>query len=138
MNRKFIALYLALAALAGVLVWQLRVRWTDAKAKEIARRAYKHWHDSFHWLFRQHGKTPRYGERPASFDLVEQSLRGVAGSPDTVARFLEKDLEACASNYFVGQFVFGDMSLEETLRSVELFAREVAPRLNAVDAKLPA
>ena len=111
---------------------------TDGKAMDIARRAYRHWHDSFHWLFRLHGKTPRYGERPATFDLVAAQDRGVAGSPDTVAKFLAKQLEESASNYFVGQFVFGDMSLGETLRSAELYKNEVAPRLDAVDARLPA
>ncbi|MEQ1947363.1 MAG: hypothetical protein ABL995_09245 [Bryobacteraceae bacterium] len=34
MNRKFVALYALLAVLAGVLVWQLRVRWVEAKTKE--------------------------------------------------------------------------------------------------------
>ncbi len=107
---------------------------TDEKAMEIARRAYRHWHDSFHWLFRLHGKIPRLGERAKTFDLAMAEGRGVAGSPDTVAKFLAKQLGESASNYFVGQFVFGDMSLDETLRSVDLFARKVAPRL---DAELP-
>ena len=111
---------------------------TDGKALEIASRAYRYWHDSFHWLFRLHGRTPRLGERARTYDLVINEGRGIAGSPETVAKFLSKQLEDSASNYFVGQFVFGDMSLDETLRSVELFAEKVAPRLDEVDAKLPA
>ena len=111
---------------------------TDEKALEIAARAYRYWHDSFHMLFRLHGTVPRLGERAKTFDLVIEEGRGIAGSPDTVAKFLAKQLEESASNYFVGQFVFGDMSLEETLRSVELYKDKVAPRLDAVDARLPA
>jgi hypothetical protein len=41
MNRKFAVLYVVLVALAGVLIWQLRVRWVQARAKEretISRR----------------------------------------------------------------------------------------------------
>ena len=110
---------------------------TDAKALEIAERAYRHWHDSFHMLFRLHGKSPRLGERAKTFDLVIKEGRGIAGSPDTVAKFLAKQLEDSASNYFVGQFVFGDMSLDETLRSIELYKEKVAPRLDEVDTKLP-
>ena len=110
---------------------------TDEKAMEIARRAYAFWHDSFHWLFRLHGKTPRLGERAKTYDQVIAEGRGIAGSPDTVAKFLARQLEDSASNYFVGQFVFGDMSVEETIRSVELFREQVCPQLDAVDAKLP-
>jgi hypothetical protein len=33
------------------------------------------------------------------------------------------------ADYFVGQFVFGDMTLAEATRSIELFAREVMPAL---------
>jgi hypothetical protein len=41
-------------------------------------------------------------------------------------------MEETGSNYFVGQFVFGDMSLEESLRSTELFARHVMPALREI------
>ncbi|MEQ1885761.1 MAG: hypothetical protein ABL967_11920 [Bryobacteraceae bacterium] len=34
MNRKFMALYAVLVLLAGVLIWQLRVRWVEARTKE--------------------------------------------------------------------------------------------------------
>jgi hypothetical protein len=33
------------------------------------------------------------------------------------------------ADYFVGQFVFGSMKRPETMRSIELFAAEVMPRL---------
>ena len=33
------------------------------------------------------------------------------------------------ADYFVGQFAFGDLTLKETLRSIELFARDVMPAL---------
>jgi alkanesulfonate monooxygenase SsuD/methylene tetrahydromethanopterin reductase-like flavin-dependent oxidoreductase (luciferase family) len=111
---------------------------TDDKAREIASRAYRYWHESFHWLFRLHGRIPRLGERARTFDLVIEEGRGIAGSPETVARVLSRQLEESASNYFVGQFVFGDMSVDETLRSIDLFKTRVMPRLDEVDAKLPA
>ena len=43
--------------------------------------------------------------------------------------FLREQHEATGSNYCVGQFAFGDLTLAETLRSIELFAREVMPEL---------
>jgi hypothetical protein len=35
-----------------------------------------------------------------------------------------------AANYLVGQFAFGDLSLDESLRSVNLFAQRIMPKLN--------
>jgi hypothetical protein len=35
------------------------------------------------------------------------------------------------ANYLVGQFAFGDISLAESLRSLELFAAHVMPSLAA-------
>ncbi len=42
-------------------------------------------------------------------------------------RFVEAEIEANNCNYFVPQMVFGDMTLKEALRSIELFAKEIMP-----------
>jgi hypothetical protein len=57
--------------------------------------------------------------------------QAVAGSPDTVTKFLRAELDESATNYLVGQFAFGDLSLAESLRSVELFHKHVMPGLNS-------
>jgi hypothetical protein len=36
------------------------------------------------------------------------------------------------ANYLVGQFAFGDLSLAETLRSLELFTQRVMPALRGI------
>jgi alkanesulfonate monooxygenase SsuD/methylene tetrahydromethanopterin reductase-like flavin-dependent oxidoreductase (luciferase family) len=54
---------------------------------------------------------------------------GVAGSPEQVTEALQEHIDETGSNYLVGQFVFGDTSLAESLASIELFAREVMPAL---------
>ena len=105
---------------------------TDEAARAIADRAYKKWHASFHYLYHLHGRSPVWGERPNDFQLVENELRGVAGSPDTVRKFVEKRMAESGANYLVGQFVFGDMRRAEALRSVELFGREVMPAIQAL------
>jgi hypothetical protein len=38
-------------------------------------------------------------------------------------------MEEAGTNYFVGQFAFGDLTSTEVLRTIELFAREVMPAL---------
>ena len=37
------------------------------------------------------------------------------------------------ANYFVGQFAFGDLTLDETLESVELFKDRVVPALQTAE-----
>ena len=62
--------------------------------------------------------------------LVERG-QGVAGAPATVAQFLASQLAETGCNYVVGQFAFGDLTREESLQSIGLFAREVMPLLRA-------
>lgn len=100
---------------------------TDAEALAAARRAYPVWHNSFNWLFVRHdAPLPRH-RRPPEFDAMAAQGRAVAGDPDTVAAFLAERLAVAEANYLVGQMAFGDLTPEETTRSVELFARHVMP-----------
>jgi len=101
---------------------------TDAAALTLARRAYPKWYDSFTHLHRLHGRMGAH-PRPPTFDGLAEVGQGVAGSPPTVTAFLRRELADTGSNYCVGQFAFGDLSLTETQQSVELFAQKVMPRL---------
>jgi alkanesulfonate monooxygenase SsuD/methylene tetrahydromethanopterin reductase-like flavin-dependent oxidoreductase (luciferase family) len=103
---------------------------TDAEALTLARRAYPRWHQSFTFLHRRHNFTAMH-PRPADFDGLAALGQGVAGSASTVTAFLREQLAATGSNYCVGQFAFGDLSLAETQRSIALFAHEVMPELQA-------
>jgi alkanesulfonate monooxygenase SsuD/methylene tetrahydromethanopterin reductase-like flavin-dependent oxidoreductase (luciferase family) len=101
---------------------------TDAAALDIARRAYPRWRNSFRWLFQRHGAEPRIsGLYPETFDGLMALDNGIAGSPRTVRDFIGAEIAATGANYLLSWFAFGDMTLEESLRSVELFAREVMP-----------
>jgi alkanesulfonate monooxygenase SsuD/methylene tetrahydromethanopterin reductase-like flavin-dependent oxidoreductase (luciferase family) len=101
---------------------------TDEKALAIARRAYPRWRTNFFWLFRRHGSAPRVGDLyPESFDQLAALRTAVAGSPQTVRDFITAEIEATGPNYFVPWLAFGDMTVEEALHSVDLFAREVMP-----------
>ena len=103
---------------------------TDEAAQELAARAYKVWHKNFHYLYHLHGRSPVWGERPNQFQVVVDELRGIAGSPETVRRFIDARMGDAGADYMVGQFVFGDMTREEALTSINLFGREVMPLLN--------
>jgi len=52
---------------------------------------------------------------------------GVAVSPTTVRDFISAEIAATGTNYVLSWFAFGDMTLKESLTSIELFAREVMP-----------
>jgi alkanesulfonate monooxygenase SsuD/methylene tetrahydromethanopterin reductase-like flavin-dependent oxidoreductase (luciferase family) len=101
---------------------------TDEEALRIARRAYPRWRESFRWLFARHGAEPRViGIYPPDWDGLQALDNGIAGSPATVRRFIEAEQAASRFNYFAPWLAFGDMTLAETLRSVERFAEEVMP-----------
>jgi len=101
---------------------------TDEDAMRIARRAYPKWHRSFYHLYVLRGGAPAH-QRPADLDGLMQIGQGIAGSPATVTAFLKAQMEETKANYLVGQFAFGDISLVEALRSLELFTAHVMPAL---------
>jgi alkanesulfonate monooxygenase SsuD/methylene tetrahydromethanopterin reductase-like flavin-dependent oxidoreductase (luciferase family) len=115
----------------GLLVGVCRfvvVAGTDEEALAIARRAYPVWHQSFMHLFDLHGKRP-VQSWPSDFDAMMHAGLAFAGSPGSVARAVGQQLADVGANYCVGQFVFGDMSLDESTRSIELFGNEVMPAI---------
>ena len=112
------------------LVRHIVVAESDEEALAIARRAYVPWRESFTYLFNIHGKQSKHWENATTFDVLHQTeLKGVAGSPETVTAWLSKHLEQTGANFLVGQHQFGDMTLAETLRSLELYAEHVMPEL---------
>ncbi|MBI3062029.1 MAG: LLM class flavin-dependent oxidoreductase [Deltaproteobacteria bacterium] len=107
---------------------------SDAEAIASARRAYPVWHRSFYHLFRIYGGGPAH-PRPADFDGLMKAGLGIAGGPEKVGAFLQAQLAESQATYLVGQFAFGDLSLAESLRSVEIFARDVMPKLRVGESK---
>ncbi len=107
---------------------------TDKQAMELASRAYKVWHKSFHYLYHLHGRSPVYGERPNDFQLVIDERRGIAGTPGKVRDFVKSVVAECGCDYVTGQFAFGDMTKEEALHSINLFGKEVMPAMKALPA----
>ena len=92
---------------------------------------------------RSHGRPTRmvrepdflwkeYGTRvplplPADPDDAVAGGICIAGSPSTVRDRLLDECDRAGVNYLLGRFAFGGLPLEASLRSVELFEREIAP-----------
>jgi alkanesulfonate monooxygenase SsuD/methylene tetrahydromethanopterin reductase-like flavin-dependent oxidoreductase (luciferase family) len=109
---------------------------TDAEALRLARRAYLPWHRAFTHLPRLRGRAQTH-PRPPDWDAMAAGGQGIAGSPRTVTKFLQEQLAETQCNYVVGQFAFGDMTRDEALRSIKLFADDVMPILRTSDAAIP-
>jgi alkanesulfonate monooxygenase SsuD/methylene tetrahydromethanopterin reductase-like flavin-dependent oxidoreductase (luciferase family) len=86
------------------------------------------WIASFTHLFRVYGRKPT-NPRPPTFNEIAADGRAIAGSPDRVTAVIRKQMADAGADYFVGQLAFGDMPRAATLRSIELFASEVMPKL---------
>jgi alkanesulfonate monooxygenase SsuD/methylene tetrahydromethanopterin reductase-like flavin-dependent oxidoreductase (luciferase family) len=101
---------------------------TDEQAHRIGERAYPKWFENFYFLFQKYGRMPKH-PRPAKFSEIIADGRAVAGSPKTVANMIRAQMTDTGCDYFVGQFAFGDLTQDETLRSIDLFAKNVMPAL---------
>jgi alkanesulfonate monooxygenase SsuD/methylene tetrahydromethanopterin reductase-like flavin-dependent oxidoreductase (luciferase family) len=101
---------------------------TDREAQDLAHRAYPAWHASFFELFRRYGQKP-VQIWPDRFEDMAANGLAFAGSPGTVTDALREQLGVVGANYLVGQFVFGDMTLAESTKSIALFASAVIPQL---------
>ena len=101
---------------------------TDDKAREVMRPAYRHWRHHMAFLWDWGGLPfPIAAVYPEEFDRLEAMNMGVAGSPETVRRYIAATAESTGITYFVCDMAFGSLPYEVAARSVELFAKEVMP-----------
>lgn len=102
---------------------------TEDKALEIGRRAYRRWWSSFMTLWHKHGIPPTNVNYPPEIDGQIADGRAIVGTPAKALELLRAQLAQSGANYLVCRFAFGDLSLAESQRSLELFQRHVMPGL---------
>lgn len=107
---------------------------TDRQAAATARRAWAAYHSHYTrrgWMAGSgpvtsaSGASATIGGGPSlggDFDLACRVEACVAGSPETIGRYLERFEGEGMPNYFVGAFQWGDLTHAEALHSLELFA----------------
>ena len=61
------------------------------------------------------------------FDPLQRNGHGFAGTPTGAREYITGQAEEGGVNYFVCDLAFGDITFDEAMRSVELFAKEVMP-----------
>jgi alkanesulfonate monooxygenase SsuD/methylene tetrahydromethanopterin reductase-like flavin-dependent oxidoreductase (luciferase family) len=116
------------------LNFHIHVADDDATAIRQAKAAYTVFHANFIQRFVEHGESHSYGD-VADFEKAVGEGHMIAGSPETVARKLSGYLEMTGANYLLGAFAWGSFTREQTLRSIDLFAREVMPRVAQLAAE---
>src|SRR6185503_20154603 len=100
---------------------------TDAEAEKLGLQAYGAWAGHIHHLTRKLGRPDVHKTTPYDADSAQ---RLIAGSPRTALEKLREMLQVTGANYLLCIFSFGDLDPEHALRSLELFSREVQPKLS--------
>jgi alkanesulfonate monooxygenase SsuD/methylene tetrahydromethanopterin reductase-like flavin-dependent oxidoreductase (luciferase family) len=116
---------------------QVVVADTDAEALRIAKSAHEHIHNNQMYLRREAIRradmksAPGYVDAPsaADFDASVNEGSTIAGSPETVRKAIEAQIEQLGINYLICYMMFGTMSLKDALHSLELFTTEVKPKV---------
>ena len=97
---------------------------SSGTARTLAREALKRYFESFnHIWMTQQGKE----YFPSDVDAFIEQGFAIAGSPASVRDQVERAIRRLGGNYFVGVFAFGNLGEPASLRSLDLFAREVRP-----------
>lgn len=99
---------------------------TDEQARE---EFWPHFAEVMHRLGRERGFMPMSRERYEA-DATSGAL--MVGSPDTVARRIAETLQALGATRFSMKYSSGHMPHELAMGSIELYGREVAPRVRDI------
>ncbi len=100
---------------------------TDREAEERGYYGFEKFYDSLAYLWRKFGAIPLGMD-----DLVrvrKDSL--IVGSPVRVADEIGRQIEESGANYFAARFAYGNLTHEESVRSLDLFATKVMPQFQS-------
>lgn len=122
------------------------IRENEQEAMKIARRAWRVFNE--HWYatpldaaVRPPSMSNIAGAVPDDFDqAIADNTRLLIGTPSTIKGFMERFMERFKdkpSVYFAPAMQWGDMTQEETLESLHLFATEVMPAFQPARAAAP-
>jgi alkanesulfonate monooxygenase SsuD/methylene tetrahydromethanopterin reductase-like flavin-dependent oxidoreductase (luciferase family) len=96
---------------------------TARQAEERGKFGFEKFYDSFTYLWRKFGAVPAGLDDPSQ--MRKEML--IAGTAADVREQIGRELQECGANYFVPRFAYGNLTHEESVRSLELFAAEVMP-----------
>jgi alkanesulfonate monooxygenase SsuD/methylene tetrahydromethanopterin reductase-like flavin-dependent oxidoreductase (luciferase family) len=104
---------------------------SDAEAEKIAQPAYERWYKNLEHQANSYGFTAAF--LTGSFEIARRRVGSViAGTPETVKNELIRTITESGVNYPLLQFALGTLTHAETMRSFDLFVREVLPAVKAL------
>jgi alkanesulfonate monooxygenase SsuD/methylene tetrahydromethanopterin reductase-like flavin-dependent oxidoreductase (luciferase family) len=104
---------------------------TEDEAMRTAKPAYEYWHRSLTLLERENtGAATRVG-RSMQGSVEEGMTKGsvLVGTPDKVRAEIERQTKELGLNYMMFSCFFGNMKLDHAVRTLNLFARDVMPKM---------
>ncbi len=108
---------------------------TDAEARRIAEPAHEMYHASLTKLWRENQTTtPVASVSVSSLDQAVDSGAVIVGSPDTVRAEIERQITELGCNYMIFGMFFGNIAYEHAMRSLDLMAKEVIPKIRTAGA----
>jgi len=96
---------------------------TDRQAEERGQFGSEGFYASLAYLWR------KYNVSHAALEEVHRASAStlIAGTPQTVRARIEQELDQSGANYMIVRFAYGDLTHEESVRSLHLFSSEVMP-----------
>lgn len=104
------------------------------EAYATGKRAFKVWYDHIQHLWRAHGKPLTRYPIPEDFKAAVDAGIVIVGTPGDVIAGLEREIDISGANYVLTRYAYGDLSFEESSRSLDLFVREVMPHFTQKEA----
>jgi alkanesulfonate monooxygenase SsuD/methylene tetrahydromethanopterin reductase-like flavin-dependent oxidoreductase (luciferase family) len=75
------------------------------------------------------GNRERFDFSKMEYDGLVSSGYLIAGNPDTVAKQIESQMKQVGADHFMGMFHIGNLAHEKVVNSLNLFKKEIMPRL---------
>ena len=97
-----------------------------AEARRLGEQAHATWNAHIHHLTRKIGRPDVHNTEAYSPDSAHPLI---TGTPQAVANQLGELIGTTGINYLLCVFSFGDLAPQHAMRSLELFATEVRPKL---------
>ena len=63
--------------------------------------------------------------------LRRDAGRIITGSPQTMREEIARQLELTGANYFITRFAYGNLTFEQSARSLDLFVSKVMPHFRS-------
>ena len=97
---------------------------TDDIARAEGVAGYLAWYEKYAWLWKKYDPRPA----PSTDEVLRRDAgRMIMGSPRTVREEIARQIEETGANYFITRFAYGNLTHEQSVRSLELFVSEVMP-----------